>query len=90
VDITRVQRWVMSSLLIVVLFAHSFGMVLGAVYGVDDSHPDAKIGLLTLAVLMNVGAVVGVRLINERSWLTPWLVTALIPSAIGVYAITNG
>ncbi|WP_203336014.1 hypothetical protein [Nocardioides limicola] len=80
--VERVQKWVMSALLLTTLLIFAGGLVLLA----DSSEvAGAKPGLLVLATIVGVGAVVGVRIINQLRILTPWLLLGLLPAAVGVW-----
>ena len=82
-DIVRVQRWVMSSLLIVTMFLFAAGL---AVLGVTvQDRGGSRIGLMVLSAIVGIGAVVGMRLINEKHWLTPWLLLGLVPPLAVAY-----
>ena len=47
----------------------------------------AKPGLLVIAALVGLMAMVGVRAINELRWLSPWLLVGLLPAAVGWYVL---
>ena len=80
-EIERVQKWVMSALLLVVSFIFASGLCFLA--GSVD-RAGAKPGLLTIAGFVGVIAMGGVRIINQKRLATPWLLVGLIPTAIGV------
>ncbi|MGI8434274.1 MAG: hypothetical protein ACR2LE_05995 [Nocardioidaceae bacterium] len=86
-EITKVQRWVMSALTLTVAYVWSGGMVLGARYTLDQTRSGAQVAILLLAAVVSVAAVVGVRIINELRWLTPWLLVGLVPSAMGAWVL---
>lgn len=88
-EIIRVQRWVASALTLTVAFVWAGGMVLGALITVDQSRKGAQIGILVMAGLIGVLAIVGVRLINELRWLTPWLIVGVLPAAIGAAVLAS-
>ena len=88
-EIVRVQRWVASALTLTVAFVWAGGMVLGALITIDQDRKGAQIGILVMAAIIGVLAIVGVRLINQLSWLTPWLLAGLIPSLAGVIALMS-
>ncbi len=83
------QRWVASTLLLTVAYVWSSGMVLGALYTIDQSRTGAQIGILGMAAVINVAAIVGVRVINGVSLLTPWLLAGLVPTAAGAWALSG-
>lgn len=82
-DIVRVQRWVMSSLLIATMFLFAAGL---ALLGVTvENRGGSRIGLMVLSAIVGIGAVVGMRLINDKRWLTPWLLLGLVPPLAVAY-----
>jgi FtsH-binding integral membrane protein len=87
VNITRVQRWVASALTLTVAYVWIAGMVLGALYTVDQSRHDAQVLIMVMAAVVGIAAIVGVRLINDLPWLTPWLVVGVLPAAVGLWAL---
>jgi hypothetical protein len=87
VNITRVQRWVASALTLTVAYVWIAGMVLGALYTVDQSRHDAQVMIMVMAAVVGIAAIVGVRLINDLPWLTPWLVLGVLPAAVGLWAL---
>jgi hypothetical protein len=87
VDITRVQRWVASALTLTVAYVWIAGMVLGALYTVDQSRDGAQVMIMVMAGIIGVAAIVGVRIINQLSWLTPWLLVGPLPGAVGLWAL---
>jgi hypothetical protein len=88
-EIVRVQRWVASALILTVAFVWAGGMVLGALITIDQDRKGAQIGILIMAAIIGVLAIVGVRLINQLNWLTPWLLAGLIPSVAGTIALVS-
>ena len=45
----------------------------------------ARPGLLVIAGVVGLMAMAGVRLLNEKSPLSPWLLLGLLPAAVGWY-----
>jgi hypothetical protein len=82
--IERVQRWVMSSLLLLVGCMLALGMVLGSLLVIERARTGAQVGLLVMATVVAAITICGVRLLNQRSLITPWLVLALTPLVVGV------
>jgi len=89
VELLRVQRWVASTLALTVAYVWSSGLVLGALYTIDQSRTDAQIGILVMAAIIGVAAILGVRVINGLSFLTPWVLAGLIPAAVGVWVLSG-
>ena len=44
----------------------------------DEGRHGSGIGLFVLSGIVGLGTVVAVRAINERSWLSPWLLVGLV------------
>jgi len=82
-DVVRVQRWVMSALLMTTAMVFAGGLAVLSLY-VED-RGGARIGLMTIAGIVGLVAMVGVRFINEKPWLTPWLMLGLIPASVAAY-----
>jgi hypothetical protein len=90
VDITRVQRWVASSLTLTVAYVWAGGMVILALSsGFDQTRESAQIMIFVMAGIIGVGAIVGVRLINALPWTTPWLLVGLLPTAVGLWVLSQ-
>jgi len=84
VEIERVQKWVMSALLLVTSFIFAGGLCFLA--GSVD-RPGSQPGLITIAGFVGVIAMAGVRIINAKRILSAWLLVGLLPSAIAVYVL---
>jgi len=82
--ITTVQRWVMSVLVVTTIAHLSFGIV-AAAFTIEDDRPGAKIGMLVIAAIFGMGAVVAGALIHEKSPVNWFLPLGLIPSLVGAY-----
>lgn len=80
--LTRVQQWVMSVLVVTTLFHLVVGLIVAGVY-IDDSRPEARIGLIVIAGIFGMGAVAAGLAIHRRSPVTPWLLLGTVPSVIG-------
>ena len=83
-SLTRVQRWVMSTLAVTTIFHFAAGLVLGAMY-VDKL--DAKIGLLVISGAVGLIAVAVGMMIHQKKPLTPWLLVGLLPPAVGAVLV---
>ena len=81
-NIERVQKWVMSALLLTVAFIFAGGLCILAAYA---DRAGAQPGLLVIAGVVGVLAMAGVRIINELPVAHPWLVFGLLPAAVGVW-----
>jgi hypothetical protein len=83
VKIERVQRYVMSSLLLLVGSMLSLGMVLASLLVIERDRTGAQVGMLVMSTVVAAITIAGVRLLNARNPLTLWLVFALVPAVVG-------
>ncbi len=87
-EVERVQRWVASALVLTVatLFATGMAILSGTV-----DRPGAHSGLLIISGVVGLMAMAGMRAINLKRILTPWLLLGLLPAvAVGsYYALTR-
>ena len=81
-QVERVQRWVMSALVLTTATIFAGGLT---VLAATTDRPGAGPGLLVIAGVVGLLAMAGVRLINEKSPLSPWLLLGLLPAAVGWY-----
>ena len=79
-EVERVQRWVMSALVLTVAFIFAEGMALLSAASVNAG---ARPGLLIISVMVGLVGMVGVRVINARSFVTPWLILGALPALVG-------
>ncbi|MCW2794403.1 MAG: hypothetical protein JWO76_3501 [Nocardioides sp.] len=81
-QVERVQRWVMSGLLLTTatVFAGGLTVLSGSV-----DRAGAKPGLLVIAGVVGLMAMSGVRVINQLPVVSPWLLVGLLPAAVGSY-----
>jgi hypothetical protein len=83
-SITTVQRWIMSALALVTIEHLAGGIVLAAVF-IDPSRPGDRAGLLAIATVLAAGGLVAFRLIHQKPPLSPWLLLAGVPAALGAW-----
>jgi hypothetical protein len=81
-EVERVQRWVMSALLLTVCAIFATGMAI--LSGIVD-RAGARPGLLIISGVVGLMAMAGMRAINLKRILTPWLLLGLLPAAVGWY-----
>lgn len=79
-EVERVQRWVMSGLLVTVSFIFAEGMALLSSTSVQAG---ARPGLLVMSLVVGVLGIIGVRIIHAKSLLTPWLLAGGVPALVG-------
>jgi hypothetical protein len=82
-QVERVQKWVMSTLLTTVMFIFAFGLSLLGQHLPDN--PGADVGLVVIGAAIGITAILAVRVINERRLLTPWLLLGVVPALLGWY-----
>lgn len=80
----RVQRRVISVLVITTLIHLTVGLVLAA-DAVDDDRLDAQIALILLGAAFYLVGIAAVRAINKKPLLTWWMLTGLVPVAAGLW-----
>jgi hypothetical protein len=83
-DLARVQRWVMSTLAVTTILHLVVGLVVAAVM-LDDSPTSSKIGLNVIAGIFCAFAVAVGRAIHGKRIVSPWLLLAVVPTAIGLW-----
>lgn len=78
-EVERVQRWVASALVLTVatLFATGLAILSGTV-----DRSGARPGLLSIACVVGLMAMAGVRVINQRRVLSLWLLLAFLPAVV--------
>jgi hypothetical protein len=83
-SLTKVQRWVMSSLAVTTLLHLSIGVIIAAS---TESNPTlaARIGLSIIAGAFGVMAVVAALAIHGRRVLSWWLLLGPLPTAAGLW-----
>ncbi|GAA4825379.1 hypothetical protein ACFQ0K_18380 [Nocardioides caeni] len=80
----RVQRRIMSALLVTTVLHLSVGLVIAADH-VGDDRLDAQIGLCVIAGAFMTGGVVTTLLVLGRSWRSPWLIVGCLPTVVGLW-----
>ena len=84
--LARVQRWVMSVLLMTTIIHLSIGLVIAAVV-IDDTERGAQIGLNVLASVFGVLSIAAAFAIHKRPLVSPWLVLGVMPGLVGIYLV---
>lgn len=82
-QVERVQKWVLSTLLTTVLFIFAGGLAVLGQHLPDRNGAD--VGLVVIAALIGITAILGIRVINARPLLTPWLALGVVPALLGMY-----
>ncbi|WP_181310356.1 hypothetical protein [Nocardioides campestrisoli] len=81
-QVERVQKWIISALVLTTAAHFAGGLVLLAL---TVDNPGAFPVLITIATIVCLLAIVGTRVINQMSLLTPWLIAGFVPLALGLY-----
>jgi hypothetical protein len=83
-EIEKVQKWVMSALMLTtaVIFAVGLALLAG-----QSEQVGAKPGLLVIAAVVGILAVAAARIIHQKSVLTPLLLVGVLPAAVGWYFV---
>lgn len=80
--VVRVQRWIVSALVLTTALHFVGGLLILAV---TLDRPDAFWVLTVISVIVSLLSIIGVRVLNQLRVLTPWLLVAVVPLAIGLW-----
>ena len=86
VALTRVQQWVMSTLVASLILHLAAGLVVGA-YMLDDNRLDARIGLVVIAGILGFLAVVAALVIHRHKMPTWWLLVGVLPALAAAWVV---
>ena len=82
----RVQRWVLSVLVVTTILHLSAGLAIASAF-IDPDRTDAIVGVNVVAGLFGVVAVAAGLAIHQRSLVSPWLLVGLLPGLIGLVLV---
>ena len=82
----RVQRWVLSILLVSTILHLAAGTAALAAFK-DDVSQLGRTVLLAVAGCVGLLAVAAGRLIHERSPFSPWVLLGLVPAVLGAWLV---
>lgn len=85
-SLTRVQQWVLSTLVVSLILHLAGGLVLGA-YFMDDDRLDGRIGLVGIAGVLGFIAVVVALAIHRRHLVSWWLIVGIVPVLAFVWIV---
>lgn len=80
--VQRVQRWIISALVLTTALHFVGGLLILAV---TLDRPDAFWVLTVIATIVSALSIIGVRVLNKMSVATWWLVFAALPFAVSLY-----
>ncbi len=87
-SLTRVQRRVLSALVVTTILHLSVGLVVAAV-AVPEGETAARVGLNIIGAAFGVLAVASGFLIHQRSALSPWLLLGVLPGVVGLWIVLS-
>lgn len=85
-ELTHVQQWVMSVLVVTTVVHLSAGLIIAALT-LSDPAPGAEVGLIVIGGVVMVLGLVGARLIHRKKPLSPWLLFGLAPLVVGLFLL---
>lgn len=80
-----VQRRVVSALILTTVFHLTAGFIIAAKVEIAGDRVDAQVVLVLVGALFWMVGVAAVLGLNKRPLVSPWLLTALVPLAVGVW-----
>lgn len=83
-SLSRVQRWVMSTLAVSTILHMSLALIIFAMLN-DDAPLSSQIGLNVIAGAFGVIAVAAGLGIHGKRILSPWLLLGVIPGIVGIW-----
>ena len=86
-SLTRVQRWVMSVLVVTTILHMSGGLILAATF--LDAPTASRVVLCVIGGAFGVIAVAVGIAIHGRKVLTPWLLLGFIPLVVGLVLVLS-
>lgn len=81
----RVQRRVVSALIITTLIHLTVGLIVAAKFDVAGDRADAKVALVLVGAAFFACGIAASRGINRKPILTWWLALSLIPAVLGTW-----
>ena len=84
--LTRVQQWVLSTLVASLILHLAAGLAVGA-YLLDEDRLDARIGLVVIAGILGFLAVVAALVIHRHKMPTWWLLAGAVPGPVAAWVV---
>lgn len=81
-NVQRVQRWIISALVLTTALHFVGGLLILAI---TLDRPDAFWVLTIIATIVSALSIIGVRVLNEMSVFTAWLLFAALPFVVALY-----
>jgi hypothetical protein len=85
-SLTRVQRWILSVLVVFTIAHLVVGIVIAAVM---SNQRSGQIGLSIMAGICGVFAVVAGQLIHRHDPRNAWLLLGVLPTAVGLWLVLH-
>lgn len=83
-DVTQVQRWVMTVLCLTTGLHFSGGVVVAAMFAPER---EAQTGLVVMAGVVATLSIAGARAIHRRPPVSLWLLAGVLPSLVGAWLV---
>jgi type III secretory pathway component EscS len=83
-SLSQVQMWVMSVLAVTTILHFAAGLV-AAAFQVEEERLDARIGLLVIAGIIGVLAVLAGAALHRKPLVSWWLLLGVLPALAGAY-----
>ena len=80
-SLSKVQRWVMSTLAVTTILHLVAGLILAAAF-MDAARHSSRVGLLVISGALGIIAVAAGIAIHQKRVLSPWLLLGVIPSVV--------
>jgi hypothetical protein len=86
VALTRVQQWIMSTLVASLILHLAAGLVVAA-YMLDEERLDARIGLVVISGILGFLAVVVALVTHRHKMPTWWLLVGVVPGLAAAWVV---
>lgn len=83
-SLTKVQRWVMSTLAVTTILHMSGGLIVAAMF-LPEPTVSSQVGLCVIAGAFGVIAVIAARALHSRRIVSWWLALGVLPTAVGLW-----
>ena len=80
-SLSRVQKWVMSSLAVTTILHLVAGLILAAAF-MDVERTSSRVGLLVISGAFGIIAIAAGLAIHQRRLVSPWLLLGTIPAVV--------
>jgi hypothetical protein len=85
-SLTRVQQWVMSTLVASLILHLAAGLVIGSAV-MDEGRRGSRIGLVIIAGILGFVAIVAALVIHQKTFPNWWLLLGPVPGLVGAWIV---